>query len=499
MLVNNDADTTTGKAQQDNGGNTVQGIDQVLKYDYNVKGERTSLERDNNVDGKFNYRETYTLDANGRWIGKNIDLTNDGTFDRKEVYSREADGGLTQTNFYNLVNDREVLTKIEYYELNVNNQRTKLSIDTLGDNTINSITRYDLDNLGRTEKSYFDTDGDKTTDRIEAYTRDSNGNILRTEIINNDGEVQAVRIYERNALGQVTKQEVDSDNDGIIDTRYEYTRDAQGNETAYKVYSYNPITKQQELTQSAKREFDELNRAKYIELSYVDSSRDYRVDYTYDDFGRRLSDVHSGSRTHTWTYDYNDDNTLRERLDYNKDGVFTSKSLFVEYYPEFNAAKVVEGYNAQDELESTTIWLRDSTGAMTNSLIDNTNNGKGWDTYTFGDRGANGVNRNLSQDFTEWSEEKLAQLGDSLSLIRMLNNSAVSELTLNAEVVAKISDGGLRVQGGSDKNDVLNLSGFEKASSSSVRGYDLYTATVGEEDLNLYVQANDSITVNILG
>ncbi|QLB39560.1 hypothetical protein [Mannheimia pernigra] len=497
MLVDNDAKTATGKLQQHDKG-LAEGIDQVLKYGYNLKGEQTLLERDNNVDGTYDYREAYTLNLNGHVKENLIDLTNDNNFDRKEVYTREADGGLVKTNFYNLVDGKELLTKIEHYELNANNQREKLQVDILGDGSIDAITTHDLDAQGRTEKAYFDTDSDKTIDRVETYTRDLNGNILRNEISNVDGEVQAVRIYERNALGQVTKYEIDEGNDGIIDTRYEQTRDIQGNELTYKLYSYNAVTKQQELTVSAQREFDELNRAKYIEYSYADSSIDYRIDYGYDEFGRKISETFSGARNYKWEFLYNDDNTVKERLDYNKEGVFTSKTVYVEYYPEFNAVKVLDAYNAKNELVSSTIWLRDGNGVLTNSLIDSTNNGKGWDTYTFGDRGATGINRNLSQDFTAWGEEKLAQLGDSLSLIRMIKGG-VSELTLNAEVVAKISNGGLRVQGASDKNDVLNLSGFKKASSSSVKGYDLYTATVGEEDLNLYVQANDSITVNILG
>ncbi|QLB43418.1 RHS repeat protein [Mannheimia pernigra] len=499
VLVDNDAKTATGKLQQHDKGQ-AKGIDQVLKYGYNLKGEQTLLERDNNIDGTYDYREAYTLDPNGKVTQKEIDLTNDGQFDKKEEYTKEADGGLVQTHFYNLVDGKEVLTKIEDYELNANNQRTKLSLDTLGDGSINAITRYDLDALGRIEKAYFDTEGDGNADRVESYTKDANGDNLRVEISNTAGEIQVVRTYERNSLGQVIKYEIDNGNDGIIDQRFEYARDEYGNETGYKLYSYNSEKKALELTQTVNRVFNELNQIHITSASYTDPTRNYQAVYKYDDFGRRISETYTGANNYIWEYTYYDDGKVQSRQDKTLDGKPTSKTVYLDYYQAFESvANNMENYNTNGVLTLKSRFLINEGGQVVSSLLDNPNNGNGdgWESFLFGNRSAV-TNFNISQDFTTWSTEKLAELGTSLSLIRM-GNGGVSELTLNAEVVAKISNGDLRVQGASDKNDVLNLSGFKKASSSSVKGYNLYTATVGEEDLNLYVQANDSITVNILG
>lgn len=201
--------------------------------------------------------------------------------------------------------------------------------------------------------------------------------------------------------------------------------------------------------------------------------------------------------TTSYSYTYNSDGSYATRNDFDTDGHLGKKTIYTSYDPVTGANNGLEVYNADDQLIYKSSRFLDSRGNTLNTVYDYAKNGDGWDSFFFGSAGASS-NIHNTVDMTAWTEEKLAQLGESLSLIRMANGS-ISTLTLNAEVVAKISNGGLRVQGAADNNDILNLSGFKKAESSKMKNYDLYTATVDDEELNLYVQANDSITVHIIG
>ncbi|MEG9486999.1 hypothetical protein [Mannheimia indoligenes] len=215
----------------------------------------------------------------------------------------------------------------------------------------------------------------------------------------------------------------------------------------------------------------------------------------FDEYDRVISDKAPAFNRH-WEYSYNEENKVASRTSYDSRGQVIEVRKYDEYVDDF--AQTAKVYNDKDakELVSTEKFILGTNGAILNTLIDSASNGVGWDTYNFGDSNRIGTN-NLHRDFTAWSEQQLAELGTSLSLIRMAHGSS-SQLTLNAEVVAAISNGGLKVEGARDDfKDTLNLSGFQKASNSDVVNYDLYKATIGDESLNVYVQNN--IDVNILG
>ncbi|MFA9489560.1 MULTISPECIES: hypothetical protein [unclassified Mannheimia] len=500
--MDNDANKNTeGKIRPtDNTGKTVQGIDQVLKYDYNEKGERTSLERDNNVDGKFDYRETYTLDANGRWVGKNIDLTNDGTLDRKEVYSREADGGLTQTNFYNLVNDREVLTKIEYYELNVNNQRTKLSIDTLGDNTINSITRYDLDNLGRTAKAYFDTDGDGSPDRTETYTRDTNNHIIKVESdSNNDNIIDVVTHREVNALGQIMVAKFDNDNNGTIDAIHRYERDQNGNVVRELRDLDNNGVNDVILTNT----FNELNQQIANSTKYVDG-RISHVTRHFDEYGRveyedRRWDAADGTLgvPYRYRYEYDTQNRVsKSTYDKRIDGTLDWTMYNSYENPVFNNTATKREVVYPNGHKATHIMDIDSSGRAEFTYSDSMTDGI-IERFNIGDQnGSSSIARTV--DLTNWTQEQLAKLGNQLTSIYM-GSLSPDTLTLSTEVVAKISSGKTLNIYTSGTDDTLNLKGFTEgkkaAKTIGSETYDLYTANVDGSVYNIYVDDDTNVVL----
>ncbi|MEG9486991.1 hypothetical protein V6W74_00280 [Mannheimia sp. HC-2023] len=505
MLVNNDpTKNTEGKKRPtDNEGKEVAGIDTVISYEHNIKGEIRDIRHDNNVDGKPDYHEKLTLNANGQITQREFDLTNDGLFDKKEVNNsilpsggyRDENGnvnGVKKRTYYNLVQEKgedgslkitdEVITSIDYYQYDGNNQWIGTETDRLGDTSIDYIYTVDLDEQGRVKKAYYNTDGKGDIDRVETYTRDpATGFITKTEIDNgNNGSVDVVRTYiRRDPLGNVLEYEVDNRDNGVgVDTRYIQTFDEYGNEKTQETYSYNAVTKQFDLTTSIERTFDQHNNTKT--LIYPN----HTVVYERDEFGRIKSNK-AAEFNRDWRYEYNPDGTISTRESYNRNGELESKQVYTEYYAHNRATKAGETYNSEGKLVDSFYYDINDQGVIRYTLIDEAENGKGWDTFNFGDKGRISA-LNFSQDFTSWNEEKLAELGNSLSLIRMTQGAA-SQLTLNAEVVAKISEGGLKIEGAPDRNDTLNLSGFVKSSTSNEKGYDLYTAKVGEEDVNLYV------------
>ncbi|MEG9490801.1 hypothetical protein [Mannheimia indoligenes] len=493
VLVDNDGKTSTGVSRTDNEGAPVAGIDQALAYSYNVKGEQTALLRDNNVDGKYDYSEAYTLDANGRQIQKEIDLTNDGQFDRKEVYTKSATDATVKTEFYNIMGDQEVVTKIEHYENNANGQRTALKGDILGNGSINYVSTYELDALGRTYKTYAYGGDNVTVAQVTTYTRDENGNVTRSELTDPNGLLLSATNYERDALGRSVVSEVDSNGDNKVDRKYEYTYDDYGREILRKEYAYNESSQKLELSSTTERTFNSSN---YVISDKVTATNGSFLanEYERDEYGRIAKGTVTGRNNFSWENIYNPDNSIAVRTEYGLDGTFRSKLVYSDYNIHGNA-NFAHRYNAKDELVQIDSVIRDVNNNHIHTIVDNVSNGIGWDRFTFGTVGA-GLSFHFAQDLTTWKEEELAKLGTSLKQINLANNS-ISTLTLNAETVAKISEGGLRVVGGTDNNDVLNLSGFEKAASSTVRNYDLYTATVDGEALNLYVQNN--VDVNIIG
>ncbi|MEG9486984.1 Ig-like domain-containing protein, partial [Mannheimia indoligenes] len=497
VLVDNDASINkaehTGKPQVDNEGNRVTDIDQVLKYGYNVKGERDSLLRDNNVDGTYDYREVYTLNANGGWIEKRIDLTNDNQFDRKEVYTKEADNDLVKTHFYNLVDGRDVLTKVEDYTLNANNQRTSVKVDTLGDGITDAATRYDLDGLGRAAKAYFDTNGDGTVDRTEIYTRDALGNIIKSEVdTGNDGSINSVRTYKFDALGRMIEQYQDIDNNGKIDNAYYYERDVYGN----ALVSKSDIGNDGVIDQIAYLEFDSLNRQTryWVDKKPLngqpDSNEYHETISSYDEYGRPLVYHISGSSNYDLIVGYGSgEYRTSQHFDYNRNGIIDNSETveYLEYDKIWSSSKSkITVANAQGE----TIVIADieynNNGNAVHYYRDDKADGT-INRFAFGNSsGAISVN-NYHVDMSSWSTEQVARFNKGLEVITLSNTDTSSQLTLDKTTVAGLvaSSNTLRIDG--DSTDTVNLNDFTKADTSSRTGFNQYTADVDGTTYTVFI------------
>lgn len=493
VLVDNDNKETTGKTQADNAGKNVAGIDQVLAYTYNVKGERTEMKRDNNVDGKYDYREAYTLNANGNWIAKQIDLTNDGTFDSKEVYTKEADDGLVKTQFYNLVGGREVVTKVEDYTLNPNNQRTSVKVDTLGDGSINAITRYDLDAQGRIEKAYFDTDSNDTIDRAETYTRDTLGNIIKSEVdVGNDGSIDSVRTYKFDVLGRMIEQYQDIDNNGKIDNAYYYERDVYGN----VIVNTHDIGNDGVIEEIAYREFNSLNRQTryWIDKKPLngqpDSNEYHETISSYDEYGRPLVYHISGSSNYDLIVGYGSgEYRTSQHFDHNRNGIIDNSET-VEYlgYDNIWSSLIskITVFNAQGEKTVIAdIEFNDNGNAVHYYRDDNADGTI--NQFAFGNSAGTISVNNYHVDMSSWSTEQVARFNKGLEVITLSDTDTSSQLTLDKTTVAGLvsSSNTLRIDG--DSTDTVNLNGFTKADTSSHTGFNQYTADVDGTTYTVFI------------
>ncbi|MFA9500659.1 hypothetical protein ACERCG_09590 [Mannheimia sp. E30BD] len=474
--MDNDANKNTeGKIRPtDNSGKTVPGIDQVLKYDYNEKGKRTSLERDNNVDGKFDYREVYTLDVNGRQTAKEIDLTNDGKFDRKEAYTKEADDGLVQTHFYNLVDDKEVLTKIENYELNANNQRIHLLTDVFGDgSSINGVS-YELDEYGRVAKAYFDMANDDVIDRIETYTRNSNGAVTQIVKTDSQGKITEIQDRELDALNRITKY------------TYDYTGDGQPNRIVEQKFNQWNLVSEQFTDRTG-------NGLTNDDIIYV---REYNPQGQIA-IQKGINPV--TNKTVSVTYMEYDETgfTTVNKNDIDLDGKISSARDRIVLFTQDPVSGSKNGetvYDGTNKLLHKEFVERDNNGIITLTFRDNFNDGT-IERMEFGNYTGQ-YTKNHAEDLTNWTPERIDYI-KGLNLIMLSSASFESTLTLDRETIAKIApaNNSIRIMNG-DANDTVNLLGFTQSETSSRVGHNQYTTDI--DGTTYIVHVNDGTEV-ILG
>ncbi|MFA9501073.1 hypothetical protein ACERCG_11805 [Mannheimia sp. E30BD] len=530
--MDNDANKNTeGKIRPtDNSGKTVQGIDQVLKYDYNEKGKRTSLERDNNVDGKFDYREEYTLNANGNIEEKRIDLTNDGKVDKVTINTLNPKGEVTTAEYYTQTADGKLTyTGKDEFVLDVNGYtEKKTSYSAI--NQVLSIETYEIDEQGR-EVKRIDNGGDGV-DRIETYTKDANGNITKTEIdTDNDGipnsyiekkynplgneteiitynDDVATRVVKKfyDNYGNVIREEVangiNQPTSSIMETQYGsdnnpvwryFDRKGDGistDDTSYLDYYNEYGNRVKEYSFSGKVSYEDALKA----LAGAQGSPKIagKLDILYDDKGYQtaiFSDINNDNNTinlknQTMGLPVRDNDSLIKFTGYSDvwGGKWTKRS-------------VTNYYGTRTETQSY-----DDTGTVANVTIDNRNDNI-IDVYTYGDPNARyGTDR--VDNWTNWAESKLNEL-KGLSEIR-LSATASTDITLDSETIGKLSPTGkvgsvsntLTIKG--DTTDKVNLTdSFTKLDSTSKIGSDtfnMYSTKVDETTYTLYID-NDIQTV----
>ncbi|MEG9491154.1 hypothetical protein, partial [Mannheimia indoligenes] len=497
VLVDNDAKTSTGVARTDNEGSPVTGIDQVLAYSYNVKGEVTEMKRDNNVDGQYDYRQVHTLDANGNLVKTDVDLTNDGNIDRVTKNTLTATGKVITSKYYNqAVDGTQTYTGKNMYKLDNNGNRIETS-NYSASGILKSVETLELNGRGQVVKKLIDNGGDGI-DRAEIYTLDSNDYIVKTENdIGNNGSIESSISYDRNSLGRIIKQSSDNDGDSIIDSYKTNEFDVYGNilkETYYNAktdvitsintYTYNE--RNQQLTKftdaNANGEFD---------------TQDTKVSYKYDEYGNTVERVDSSPiKTSSIFFEYDGlGRQVKSILDDNGNGI-----------PEANETTRIYHYDSPLWNKYTSVTVTDSRGLQSISKFDLDDAGNYALQYYAGRNGEfsriNFYNANVAQnvDFTnKWSAEELAEIGNKIQLIQLTNEQYTTTIKLDSNIVSKLSQSGLDIRG--DATDTVNLSNdFTKVEGTTKKaGTDVLQAYRTEVDGTTYTVYIDTDVDTVVG
>lgn len=275
VLVNHDAKDSTGKVQQDNGGKNVQGIDQVLKYEYNVKGELISEFKDNNVDGIYEVRESKVLNANGKVVETQLDYTNDGKVDKVTENTLNAKGEVIKSEYYNQAGDgTKTYTGKDEYTLDSNGYQIAKS-KYAASGVLLSTETYKNDTNGKILEKRVDTNADGLVDKTYVYNLDpTNGQVSRKTVYSGDYKegislAEKYTVYGRNELGYVTSIKQYTGDNQTPDKTTIITPDIYGNQIHMDEYNAAGV-----LVASYEQKFDSKNQM-------TDYYRDMRPIGTY--------------------------------------------------------------------------------------------------------------------------------------------------------------------------------------------------------------------------
>ncbi|MEG9490803.1 Ig-like domain-containing protein [Mannheimia indoligenes] len=502
VLVDNDAKTSTGVSRTDNEGSPVAGIDQVLAYSYNVKGENITILKDNDVNGTYDIREERVLDANGNVLEYQYDKTNDGKIDSVTKNTLNAKGEVIEAKYYNQAeNGAQTLTGKDTFERDANGYLTQKTSYSAA-NTVTLIESYTNNAQGNVVKKLVDNNGDGV-DRAEIYTLDANGYIAKTENdIGNDGTINSNVTYERDALGRIVKSTTDSNNDGTPDT------------ISISVYNeYNQVI-QSKTDNGADGVIDGVTYNTYdangrrisywVENKPIDGIQlptDYAEQNTYNEYNQVTKrTVNNGNTTYDLYMEYNSDGQVSDQwFDYNRNGVMDGRDVreTVEYDSIWKKTAVITRYNQDGSVNTKADFEYNDSGA----LVRYYNDAKGDGTIeglAFGNyRGGGTVNH--SEDMTAWNGTQLTRFGKALTTITLSDTSAKTEITLDGATVAALSKSGFDIRG--DATDTVNLSSdFTKIEGTTKRaGTDVLQAYRAEVDGAAYTVYVDTDVNTVVG
>lgn len=211
--------------------------------------------------------------------------------------------------------------------------------------------------------------------------------------------------------------------------------------------------------------------------------------YTYNEYGLVSSTETTNAltgvsdRTRHFTYDeYGRE--LSVLLDQGSDGVMDSRVDMT--YSDRNHGRISETSTnlVTGEIDYIATYDYNAAGRIIRSYYDNGGEGT-VDRLDYGFVSTtSGVN--LTDDITSWSSSALDKI-KGLTMIRLSSSSFSTEITLDSATIATISPANNRLSIRGDSTDTVNLEGFTKLESSSARGYNEYTTTVGSETYNILV------------
>jgi hypothetical protein len=319
---------------------------------------------DDGPDGISDWITIYTYDADGNLDTVTVDEDADGLIDRIITYTWTADGQQSTIGYDLDADGVDDYTVEYYYDAAGNEIRAKL---LMGTTTIEAYD-YTYDADGNMLSYEVDSDGDGVVDSRATYTWDVNGNLVRTET-DSDGNYLADEIitYTYDADDNLIEVQTDSDADGTVDTSAWYTYDSAGNldRVAFDQDGDGFLVSSEDycLLYDWSPDGSEESRIDF-DSDCDDVSDLVHLERTYDSDGNRLTSRwdkdFDGSldEIYTYTYDANG-NLIQATEDTDADG-----------YPEYTRTYDSRGNETQTDWDSDANGVVDGVEYWTYQCID---------------------------------------------------------------------------------------------------------------------------------
>ncbi|MFA9501010.1 hypothetical protein ACERCG_11450 [Mannheimia sp. E30BD] len=310
------------------------------------------------------------------------------------------------TRSFDTNTEKEGFERKETYHYNNLNQLVRTDRDTFdvgGD--IDAYVTHERDVFGRDGeiKTYSNASGDLESHYINE--RDVYGNISKQTIFGIDGQITRVNNYTRDARGLEIKNEIDWNGDGIY------------NDLDTVIISVRDDTPQGNIISQLQ--------------SYADGRPEVYTIWGYDGFGRHNS-------THS-------DTNKNGQID---EGERASKVSFVG---ESTLIDVITVYSGNELQHLQKIHYSDNN-IILGSFYSDANSVY----HTLSYNGYGGTRRSSTEDFTESHYDALfKQIGGAIKTLNMSNANYQTDITLDNNVLAKLTKSELVVNG--DATDTIRL------------------------------------------
>ena len=345
--------------------------------------------------------------------------------------------------------------------MNALGQISKKYIDATNDGTVDKVEVYTRNANGHVtaKDSYLGQTAEGTPDAKETYTIDSATGLTLSKLVY-DGKVLSSVNYKYNIYGHAIETIEDKNNDGTPD-QINYARyDEHGN----KVYMWNDI-----LADGVKGPAEEE-----VYSTFENGLKVYQKSIQAD----------SGAIKYEGWYEYNDSLQVKT-ASFSYDGK-TDKSTVtrIENY-EYNDLGQVSRFTRGPKNTPTEVteYTYDSAGRLIYTQTD------WWKANgTFDDINFARSNVDSKTDFTSWDQLSLSHY--KLQRITLSNETARTEITLDKATVAKMFVASTQIRG--DATDTVHLKDYTEADKLDA------TVTSGGQTYNQYVSTTEGVTHTVL-
>jgi len=287
-------------------------INRVNKWTYDAQDHTTQYWQDDDNDGTADYRTQNTYNAKGKLSERTISFDGDKVWDRYIIYTYNKEDKVIQL----IIND-DLTTKPE------------------------SITKYTYEKGLRVRRELFTDGAGITASTIETWQYTAAGLVSVRELdSDNDGNVNVKVNYTYDKLGREIRKVSDTDGNGFLDEIIEMSY-TENSETTFTDDDANSSW-----DRIVKKEFNSENSMLYQEFdNNGNGTADRKYYYTYDESNNRIKteyDLDADGvidQNLTQTYDVNG-NIIRSERDINMD----SKPDKIETYESLNPVHCSSGF-----------------------------------------------------------------------------------------------------------------------------------------------------------